>query len=380
MARLLTFPITSHPSSSASSVNQSSDPGRENAEDLGRKASERLWNYVPVCSTDKVTQVLNVFVNYLPKDGALILLQDIVDLTNDKDLRQLHDHLVDAILKPFRAIGGKTPAPTRATLSETEEDISSLSTTSMGSSSRADQTTVQNACLKRDGYRCKLTGFFDRKSVKENVSVLEAKEKAQARASSTEAAHIIPFALGKFDEDNLKEAENKATIWTCLNRYFPGLEKVVSSETINSPSNAITLYHTVHNHFGALGVTLEARSQPHVYNIVRYTDDDPDLDSLPNGQITFECHDSSVPMPSTFLLSVHAKIGKILHTSGMATLLDHLIDTSELPSQIDPKGSTEIGSMIARRLLLLTSHQEDWNDTSENDGGRERQKGPWEKV
>jgi hypothetical protein len=45
-----------------------------------------------------------------------------------------------------------------------------------------------------------------------------------------------------------------------------------------------------------------------------------DLDYfLPDDQITLEFSDSSVPPPSAFLLSMHAKIGKMLHVSKLAT-------------------------------------------------------------
>jgi hypothetical protein len=48
-----------------------------------------------------------------------------------------------------------------------------------------------------------------------------------------------------------------------------------------------------------------------------------DLDYfLPDGQITLEFSDSSVPPPSAFLLSMHAKIGKIIHVSEMAASSD----------------------------------------------------------
>lgn len=44
--------------------------------------------------------------------------------------------------------------------------------------------------------------------------------------------------------------KNKATTWWALYHYFPALENKIGAETINQPSNVITLDPALHAEFG----------------------------------------------------------------------------------------------------------------------------------
>lgn len=109
----------------------------------------------------------------------------------------------------------------------------------------------------------------------------------------------------------------------------------------------------------ALTVKLFGQKTPHEYKIIRYAEDE-DVFTLraylpPSNEIAFESYDSSVVIPSPFLLSVHARVGKIINVSGLGEVLDEMMyNYSRLPSQIDPGGSTEIGTVLAGKLLILT--------------------------
>jgi hypothetical protein len=69
-------------------------------------------------------------------------------------------------------------------------------------------------------------------------------------------------------------------------------------------------------------------------------------------EIVFEAKDPSVPLPSPVLLRVHACIAKMLNVSGLAKRLDLLIDPPE-QYYIRPNGSTDLGLILAQRLLQL---------------------------
>jgi hypothetical protein len=71
-----------------------------------------------------------------------------------------------------------------------------------------------------------------------------------ARFGGTECAHIIPFALGNFDDKDSLETENKALIWWTLHRYFPALRGKIDAASINQPGNAVTLFSETHDIFG----------------------------------------------------------------------------------------------------------------------------------
>ncbi|EEQ35017.1 hypothetical protein McanMca71_001785 [Microsporum canis] len=335
------IPLTPSPVLS-SSLGELTNASPEPAEDLVRWSGERLQKYVALGGSDTVVRLLNLFVNYLPKDGSIVLMQDIITLKDDEQLRQLKNHLVDAILKPVQSSGGKTPAATQSPCTDAQVQVDSLI---MNPSTRNEQSKLKEDCLKRDGYRCKVTGFWDSKSVKDKQTTIPKGD--QHFRGDTEVAHILPFTLGNFDEDKSFEVDNKAVIWQCLYRYFPGLDKVVSPETINNPANAITLYFPLHRQFGSLNFAFKETS--HIYTVVRYKEGNTAefRDLPPDNRITFYCNDSSIPMPSPFLLSVHARIGKILHVGGLKGRFEKMISPLFLPSRIDPSGSTDLGAIVA---------------------------------
>jgi hypothetical protein len=68
--------------------------------------------------------------------------------------------------------------------------------------------------------------------------------------------------------------------------------------------------------------------------------------------ITFNAADSSVPLPDPTLLQSHYAIAKILQVSGIGDKIDTLIYESSFDWNIEPDGSSDIASMISRRLLM----------------------------
>lgn len=63
-----------------------------------------LDDYKPTSPEDDTTKVLRAFASKLPDKGQLAIVSDICCLVQEDGpkLRQLRDHLVDAILKPSK--------------------------------------------------------------------------------------------------------------------------------------------------------------------------------------------------------------------------------------------------------------------------------------
>jgi hypothetical protein len=76
------------------------------------------------------------------------------------------------------------------------------------SSSRNDQTWLKKSCLKRDGNKCALSGFVD---INWAIANLTPEQQATVDTWGTECAHIIPFSLGKFTEQEVRQP----TLNTC---------------------------------------------------------------------------------------------------------------------------------------------------------------------
>lgn len=61
-------------------------------------------------------------------------------------------------------------------------------------STRKDQADLKRSCLRRDNYRCLVTGMYDLDAPSEILS----EELEEVYSAFTECAHIIPFSFGDF--------------------------------------------------------------------------------------------------------------------------------------------------------------------------------------
>jgi hypothetical protein len=109
-----------------------------------------------------------------------------------------------------RATGGKKIEPSPREGSSDDVNFLMLS---LESASRNEQRLLRSQCLKRDGYKCKLTQLFDISSVKSLPQIHEKMKMQQvgtkrARAGATELAHILPFSLAQFDDEKLGEVSH----------------------------------------------------------------------------------------------------------------------------------------------------------------------------
>lgn len=155
-----------------------------------------------------------------------------------------------------------SPSPDAAT------DIPTL----VGLASRSRQAPLKALCLRRDGYRCALSGDPDMDSV------VDGRVSGEGRRSViTQCAHIIPFGLRRIDQNDEREVrrrllsyhprqrltsmiiqvEQKSTIWWALYRYFPALDGVITPNTVNNAQNAFTAGSDLHGMFDRFGFTLE---------------------------------------------------------------------------------------------------------------------------
>ena len=68
---------------------------------------------------------------------------------------------------------------------------------------------------------------------------------------------------------------------------------------------------------------------------------------LPNdGYVTFMAHDCRYPLPDEKLLAVHAAVAAILHASGMAEVIDRILQDRDETPCLAADGSTPIGTLL----------------------------------
>ncbi|KAJ9221356.1 hypothetical protein DTO271D3_8998 [Paecilomyces variotii] len=295
-----------------------------------KEAKDRLSRYMKRSPSDDTQRVLTSFIEYLPARGKLTVSKFITASQADDRLFELAEHFSTAIFIPMRAHGGKTPAVTPSPLDDAELEID------------AEQQRLKTMCLKRDGYRCVITGFYDYEATK----VFSAAQ-IGSQIIDTQLAHIIPYSVGKYDKNHGQEVKIART-WATLYALFPDLRDKANftADDINHPSNAMPLFGPLHTELGRLNLALEPTDKENTYVIRTYHGfralmfRDLPLPNKNNERIvTFNKHDD-YDLPSPVLLSTHATIAKILHASGKAESIDEILrDRSELRC-LAPDGST----------------------------------------
>lgn len=98
-----------------------------------------------------------------------------------------------------------TPSP-RFGVDDSIEEISE----EIESASRAEQAWLKSACLKRDGNKCILTGFYD--SNEWNKLGVNVTERPEEITAITELAHIIPFSMGSFSEGQVSRTAIRESV------------------------------------------------------------------------------------------------------------------------------------------------------------------------
>jgi hypothetical protein len=62
--------------------------------------------------------------------------------------------------------------------------------------------------------------------------------------------------------------------------------------------------------------------------------------------ITFTAHDGRYPLPDENLLAVHASVGAILHASGMAEVIERILEDRDETPCLAADGSTPIEVLL----------------------------------
>ncbi|KAK4044860.1 hypothetical protein C8A01DRAFT_42469 [Parachaetomium inaequale] len=327
-------PIDAHPthSSPAESPLSSAPANPGKYAELREKSQRILSDYILVSSQDDTVKVL----------GASL---------DPSKLRSMRTFLVDAVLKPMKSAGGHfLKIAASSAVQRTQDIVAGMSM--VRSSTRADQEALKDKCLARDDCRCVFSGAYNLPRARKLPP--DQRGTVGRSVANTECAHILPFALSKFDENSLTEVSNKAWIWFALYRYFPFIQGKISADTINKPENAITLEVGVHDSFGNYSLAFEPLDTAHQYRPHTFvqgftlvgTENAPD-------HITFRQHNPSVPMPDPDFLRLHFQVAKILDVSDIGLKIEaEWHKRAKMPSEMSPDGSTDLGHAIRVKMLM----------------------------
>ncbi|OTA04343.1 hypothetical protein A9Z42_0049220 [Trichoderma parareesei] len=263
-----------------------------------------LASYQPRGPKDDTAAILRIFLERLPQEGQMALVSDIKISIDHSELHTLRNHLVDAILKPMKLAGGKQPDPITQPSNPAAVEQIDLSMIELDPAQR-EQGRIKEGCLRRDGYRCLVTGSYDLRSLRERRIV----PPTGASRAITQCAHILPFGLSSFDEADAVATKNKAIIWYALHRYFPALRGKMDTDSVNQYGNLMTLESNAHFALGDFSLAFRPMDKDNVYKVCAF-----DLlpSSIQDGQLVeFVAHDR-FPLPDRDILKVHCRIAEIL--------------------------------------------------------------------
>ncbi|KAF8245788.1 hypothetical protein K440DRAFT_686426 [Wilcoxina mikolae CBS 423.85] len=200
---------------------------------------------------------------------------------------------------------------------------------------RHSQKALRKMLDKRDGNRCLVTGHFDM-----NTARITPSDEVPGVAK-LKVAHIIPFALGRFEESELDEVSQ---IWAMIYRMFSSI-KQYKPQDINDLRNAFLLQEGLHRQFGRFSFYFE----PIELSV------DTIYKSAISGRVSLKNHDPSEPLPDPALFRVHAAVAKILHTSGTAERVEHGLQEVAAMKELSEDGSSDISMILACLYLGLST-------------------------
>jgi len=119
-----------------------------------------------------------------------------------------------------------------------------------------DHRTAKKYALQRDGYRCPVTGLYDKTSVRSGRVQLPAGV-TMGDAVFTEAAHIIAESTNYGINESERKAHQSAAVWTVLSMFSSKAEELhgeLNGDQIHRLENIITLDPIIHTEFDNLSI------------------------------------------------------------------------------------------------------------------------------
>ncbi|KAJ0321854.1 hypothetical protein COL5a_009038 [Colletotrichum fioriniae] len=322
--------------------------------DLWEVSDKMLDYYTPTELPDPTHNILVTFRQMLSHQGATALMSDIKTIGRDQvQLKSFSRYLVNTILKPMK-LAGIVRSATSSEASPNPAAAASIAqlAASVQPSDRNQQSTLKSICLKRDGYRCAFSHLYDITNARGGRVV----PPVGALTSHTQLCHILPLALRMFDNASPVARDAVARVWHALYRYFPELEGKIGPDTLNQHENLITFEITVHLHYDSHWLAFDPiPGRPNKYEIHQMSGW-PVSHQPPEGHrkvMTLVSSDNSIPLPKPEFFRVHYRIAKILYVSGIGARIEAEIEDSQSdPENLSPDGSTDLESILFRKMLI----------------------------
>ncbi|KIM79419.1 hypothetical protein PILCRDRAFT_823348 [Piloderma croceum F 1598] len=318
-------------------------------------------------------RVLGYMLQELPWcDGRSKMASEVNSCVSEQHLVDLGMFYINHFLRSFRSAKGPTPAPSEHPSRPSFDDERDMNSDVIAAAQQ-DHRTSKKQALRRDGYRCMLSGKVDSASVLElrstinaaTVASLDAHDAAMAAAASpsdsklaekaadlakestaldavaeradtilanlpnpptlcvTNAAHIFSESTNT-DLGNDTKKDYASSFWAVMERFGQqGFMDELNGPKIHRLANILTLEVYLHTHFDRLALWLEADdTKQQTYRIC--SSDNDIIRDLPRTVIFAKY--ANFDLPDSRYLKMHAACCRVAHMSGAAGYLDDIMD------------------------------------------------------
>ncbi|KAG5635286.1 hypothetical protein H0H81_011824 [Sphagnurus paluster] len=284
-------------------------------------------------------RILGYLIHHVVTDeGMKAVVYEITSCVTDRDLLEVGKMYFNHYIRGFRASKGRIPTPSNHASRPSFDKITDMIKKTLEEAPPSHATAKKHALI-RDGYRCVVTGKYDRSSV-DQIKELEDMLRANPslKTEETQCAHIFAESTNSSITPG-SALDYAATMWGVVVAFgYKNLPHELNGPKIHRLENVMTAVPGFHNLFDELGIWFTPTDEENKYRLEGANDvhlrDYPEF-------VTFQTPDPvKFPVPSPIYLAIHATCAKVAHLSGAAACIDKFYRDMEDSTTLDPDGGS----------------------------------------
>ncbi|KAF8326943.1 hypothetical protein F5887DRAFT_1084106 [Amanita rubescens] len=266
-------------------------------------------------------RIVGHFFHHVPGDRGLAnLVREVNSTCGDRQkLLDLGKLYYDGFRLFRSAKGCRTPVQSRHPSRQSFDTQAEMIRSMLEEAPTRHETAKRKAI--RDGFRCVVSGRYDRQSVRKSR---ELDETPGIEVVDTECAHILSESTNVGISEGSRKADYAASAWAVLSRFASreSLMKELNGPKVHRLENVMTMCYDARSLFDRLEMWLEPTAVENVYNLgAIYPRDIAEYHKV----ITFNTNNPRLPVPSRDYLELHAACAKVAYLSAASEYMDSVI-------------------------------------------------------